>query len=104
MNYRDFKHFNNKRFRDDLQSEISNSYPEFDNNSFNEFFNMSRSTLDQNSPRKQKYTRGNHLPFINKTFSKEIMKRTKLCNKFLKEKLMKTKNDTHHNKIIAFYY
>ena len=46
INYRDYKHFNNERFRDDLLSEISNSYLEFDNNSFDEFFNMCRSTLD----------------------------------------------------------
>ena len=38
INYRNYKHFNNERFRDDLLSEISNSYLEFDNNSFDEFF------------------------------------------------------------------
>ena len=45
INYRDYKHFNNERFRDDLPSEISNAYLELDNNSFDEFFNMCRSTL-----------------------------------------------------------
>ena len=82
INYRDYKHFNNERFRDDLLSEISNSYLEFDNNSFDEFFKMCRSTLDQHAPRKQKYARGNHMPFMNNTLSKLIMKRTKLRNKF----------------------
>ena len=91
INYRDYKHFNNERFRDDLLSEISNSYLEFDNNSFDEFFNMCRSTLDQHAPRKQKYARGNHMPFMNKTLSKEIMKRTKLRNKFLKERTDESK-------------
>ena len=91
MNYRDYKHFKNERFRDDLLSEISNSYLEFDNNSFDEFFNMCRSTLDQHAPRKQKYARGNHMPFMNKTLSKEIMKRTKLRNKFLKERTDESK-------------
>ena len=33
INYRDYKHFNNERFRDDLLPEIPNSYLEFDNNS-----------------------------------------------------------------------
>ena len=37
INYKDYKHFNNERFRDDLLSEISNSYLEFDNSSFDEF-------------------------------------------------------------------
>ena len=66
INYRDYKHFNNERFRDDSLFEISNSYVEFDNNSFDEFFNMCRWMLDQHAPRKQKYARGNHMPFMNK--------------------------------------
>ena len=32
------------------------------------------------------YARGNHLPFMNKSLSKEIMKRTRLRNKFLKDR------------------
>ena len=91
MNYRDYKHFKNERFRDDLLSEISNSYLEFDNNSFDEFFNMCRSTLDQHALLKQKYARGNHMPFMNRTLSKEIMKRTTLRNKFLKERTDESK-------------
>ena len=39
-------------------------------------------TLEQNKPWKQKYTRGNHLPFMNKTIWKEIM----LRNQFFKNK------------------
>ena len=39
INYKDYKHFNKGKFRDDLLSEISNSYLEFDN-SFDEFFSM----------------------------------------------------------------
>ena len=52
---------------------------------------MCRSTLDQDAPRKQKYARGNHMPFMNKTISKKIMKRTKLRNKFLKERTDESK-------------
>ena len=33
----------------------------------------------------------NHVPFINKTLSKEIMQRTKLFNKFLKDRTDETK-------------
>ena len=91
INYRDYKHFNNEKFRDDLPSEISNSHMEFDNKGSDKFFNMYRSTLDQHAPRKQKYARGNHMPFMNKTLSKEIMKRTKLHNKFLKERINESK-------------
>ena len=70
-NYRDYKHFNNERFRDDLMSEISTSHLEFDKNSFDKFFNMCQSTLDQHAPRKQKYARGNHMPFMNRLSQKK---------------------------------
>ena len=70
-NYRDYKHFNNERFRDDLMSEISTSHLEFDKNSFDKFFNMCQSTLDQHASRKQKYARGNHMPFMNRLSQKK---------------------------------
>ena len=58
----------------------------------NEFLSIFMDTLDRYAPCKQKYTRGNHLPFMNKkTISKEIMKRTRLRNQFLK-------NRTYENK------
>ena len=34
----------------------------------------------------KKYARGNHIPFMNKALSKEIMTRTRLRNKFLKDR------------------
>ena len=50
------------------------------------FFDLCRVTLDQHVPRKQKYSRGHHMIFVGKTISKEIVKRTKLRNKFLKDR------------------
>ena len=41
------------------------------------------------------------MPFMNKTLSKEIMKITKLHNKFLKERTDESKNNTHHTEIIV---
>ena len=103
ISYRDYKHFNNETYRNELLSGISNSCLNFDDSGFNDFFDICRAILDQHAPRKQKYARGNHMPFMNKTISKEIMKRTQLRNKFLKErndenkrkyeKLRKTKKD-----------
>ena len=52
-------------------------------------------TLDQYAPCKQNYTRRNHLPFMNKTFyylSKEIIKRTRFGNQFLKNTTDKNKS------------
>ena len=86
INYRDCKSFNNVKYRNDLLREISNCYLKFNDNGFSGFFDICQTTFDQKEPRKKKYARGNHMPFINKTLSKEIMKRTKLRNKFLKDR------------------
>ena len=43
-------------------------------------------TLNKLAPFKRKYSRGNHLPFMNKKLSKAIMNRTRLRNKFLKNR------------------
>ena len=49
-------------------------------------------TLEQIAPCKQKYTRGNHLSFMDKTVSKEIMKRTRLRNQFFKNRTDESKS------------
>ena len=42
--------------------------------------------LEKHAPTKKKYVRANQAPFITKTLSKEIMKRSRLRNKFLNTK------------------
>ena len=42
--------------------------------------------LEKHAPTKKKYVRANQGPFITKTLSKEIMKRSRLRNKFLNTK------------------
>ena len=39
-------------------------------------------TLNNHAPRRKKYVRDNHLPFMNKDLSKQIMHRTRLRNNF----------------------
>ena len=43
-------------------------------------------TLDKHAPLKKRYVRANQSPFMNKKLSKEIMKRSRLRNKFLNTK------------------
>ena len=43
-------------------------------------------TLDKHAPLKRRYVRANQSPFINKKLSKEIMKMSRLRNKFLNTK------------------
>ena len=49
-------------------------------------------TLEQIAPYKQKPMPGNYLPFMNKTISDEIMKRTRFQNQFLKNRTDENKS------------
>ena len=85
IHYRDYKNFKNDQYMDELTTKLSNIVSK-NNMRLNEFLNICMDTLDWYAPCKQKYTRGNHLPFMNKTISKEIMKRARFRNQFLKNK------------------
>ena len=47
---------------------------------------MCQKTLNHHAPAKQKFARGNHLPFMNKTLSKVVIHRTRSRNKYLRNK------------------
>lgn len=49
------------------------------------------SRFDKHAPMKQKYVRANESPFMTKTLKKEIMNRSRLKNKYLKENSEKNK-------------
>ena len=55
-------------------------------NGLNNLLNACKRILDIHAPRKQKYARGIHMHFMNETLSKEIMIRTRIRNKFLKDR------------------
>ena len=55
VNYRDYKRFNNVRYRNDLLKELSNCYLEFNDRGFSEVFLFMRTTLYQHASQKQKY-------------------------------------------------
>ena len=78
VNYRVYKNFENDKFRTDILSEFGKSNIEENKNEFNNLLNACKKILDINAPRKQKYARGNHMPFMNKALPKEIMTRTRL--------------------------
>ena len=69
-----------------MLSKLLNFNIEISDESFTEFFETCNKHLNYHAPCKQKYVRGNHLPFINMSVSKEIMTRTRLRNKFLKDR------------------
>ena len=47
--------------------------------------------LDKHAPRKQKYIRANNSNYITKALRKEIMNRSRLRNKFLRERTKESK-------------
>ena len=90
VNYRDYKYFENCRFRADLLSELSKANIEENEERLSEFLNTCKRILDRYAPRK-KYAIGNDMPFMNRALSKEIMRRTRLRNNFLKDRSEESK-------------
>ena len=91
IHYRNYKNFSNDIFRDSLQKifpqNLGNSY----NQDVDDFLISCNKILDQYAPCKNKYVRGNHLPFMNKNLSKAIMLRAKLRNIFFKNRTKENK-------------
>ena len=75
----------------DLLSEFGEANIEEKENGLNNLVGACKRILDIHAPRKLKYARGNHMPFMNKALSKEIMTRTPLRNKFLKDRCEENK-------------
>ena len=86
INYRNYRYFSNDRFREKVTSELSKVVLENSDKGFNKFLVVSKEALNMYASLKKKYIRGNNSPFMNRTLSKEIIKRSRLRNKFLKSK------------------
>ena len=67
IHYRDYKNFQNDRYRDELTPKLPNIVSENNNIRLKEFLSICMDILDQYAACKQKYTRGNHMLFMNKT-------------------------------------
>ena len=81
VTYRNYKRFDNEKFRESLITYLSTGK----NISYDAFENLVLQTLDKMAPIKQKHIRGNQSRFMNKHIHKAIMTRTRLRNKLLKE-------------------
>ena len=86
INYRDYKSFENKLFREDLLYELSKTALEENADGFQEFREICQKTLNHHAATKQKFVRDIHLPFMNKTLSKAMRHRTRFRNKYLRNK------------------
>ena len=92
INYRNFKKIDNERFMNSLHYTLSEEQFDYSKNP-DKFFETCQTVLIKHAPRKKKYVRGNNKPFMTKAYSKAIMHRTRLRNKFLK-------NPTDSNKVL----
>ena len=83
LNYRDYKNFNFRNFKEDLSEALL-----ICRNSYDEFESAFITALDKHAPKKKKWLRGNNKPHITKPLRQAIMKRSKLKNKTNKTKLI----------------
>ena len=86
INYRSYKHFSNNTFRKDLIDKLSNEELVINDDGLKRFCELSINILNKHAPRKKKYARGNQMAFFTKQLSKEIMTRSRLRNKYLRNR------------------
>ena len=91
IQYRNYKHFHEQSFNFELSNElmkidINNAFNEI--KAFNEIFFK---VLDKHAPKKQKYIRANNSIYTTKAIRKEILHRSRLRNKFLRERTNESK-------------
>ena len=86
ITYHSYKNFSNEIFMADFQNRISHVTPENNDLEFDIFKAVLNQAIQKHAPIKQRYVRPNQAPFINKTINKDIMKRSRLRNKFLNTK------------------
>ena len=90
INYRYFKQFSYEAFRETLPNNLSGEKFVHNNKGLQRFWKLCTETVNNFSPIKRKYTRGNQMPFMTKDLSKKINARSRV--NFLK-------NRTEENKI-----
>ena len=90
IHYRNYKNFNANLFKQELNNELLNL--DINNAELVEFTNTVLSILDKHAPIKRKYIRANNSIFMTKKLTAAIMQRSKLRQKFSKERTNDSKN------------
>ena len=85
-------------------SELSKANIEENEEGLSAFLITCKRTLDIHAPHKQKYARRNHMLFMNKALSHEIMTRTRLRNNFVKDRSEETKGSIQNFAIMLYHY
>ena len=85
LHYRKFRNFCNDSFKKDTELLLSKLCDQ-QNVPFKMLKQSVNISLDKHAPLKKRYVRANQSPFINRKLNKEIMKMSRLRNKFLNTK------------------
>ena len=86
IRYRKFKTFNNDAFVNTLRQELTKQKKVLDEKEQDALSEICTDVLDKHAPQRKRYLRSNHKPFMNNEISKAIMTRTRLRNRFLKNR------------------
>ena len=81
---RSYKHFLNEVFRESLLEKLSQQAFVNNDYGFETFCSISPKTLDKYALCKTNHARGSQIPYVTKDLSKNIMKRSRLRIKCLK--------------------
>ena len=83
INYRNYKHFDENEFKNDLRIKLDVLKEEHMN--YKKFNDIFMNTLNVYAPSKTKIVRGNNAPFMNRALNKAFMHRSKLKNAYNKD-------------------
>ena len=83
--YRNYKLFNNTRFRDQVLNKLRNSNLQISDKDLKHFKETCQSVVNTIAPLKSWFIRANQALFINKEIQRDVMVRSKLRKKFLKK-------------------
>ena len=86
VSYREYKDFHNETFLDSLRHELNVQGQFLNEKGLDAFSTICTEIFDKHAPKKKRYIRYNHKPFINNEISKAIMTRSRLRNPFLKNR------------------
>ena len=99
--YRNYKNFNEELFLKDLENLNLSANSDNPHENYTNLSKTFSEVVQKHEPLKKKILRGNHAPFINREFRKEIYKRARLRNKFWKDKENELLFKTQRNKCVS---
>ena len=86
INYRSYKHFSNDTFKKDRIDMLSTEKFVINDDGLRRFCGLSVNILNKHAPYNKSIARGNQMPLFTKELSKEIMTRSRLRNKYRKNR------------------